>query len=157
MGISAGASMPSLTADPVTSSTVMVTSSPRQICSPDLRVITSMGDRFPRLSSACCRYRHSRAGRLHLIQLHLGEEGMPDRVAACVVQDLTALTRARVDHERADEVDGEVVERLGGAHDADDVGIARLAEAEARGLVVRDLDLVVAEEQPRRGDRDRNL
>src|SRR3954465_8705971 len=104
MGISAGASMPTLTVDPVTSSTVMVTSSPRQICSPDLRVITSMGDRFPRLSSACCRCGHSRAGRLHLIQLPLGEEGMPDRVAACIVQDLTSLARPRVDDERAGEV-----------------------------------------------------
>src|ERR1700710_1912464 len=75
IGTSDGASMPSLTVDPAISSTVMVTSSPRQICSPDLRVITSIGGRVPRLST-CRRYGHSRVARLHLFQLHLGEEGM---------------------------------------------------------------------------------
>src|SRR5690348_10125698 len=50
-GISAGASIPMRTVDPETSRTVMVTSSPRQIRSPDLRVMTSID----RLLDGCRR------------------------------------------------------------------------------------------------------
>src|SRR3954469_14528148 len=143
--------MPSLTVEPTTSSTVTVTSSPRQIRSPGFRVITSI-----RLTSlaGCGHHRYGGRRRPHLVQLHLGKEGVPNRVPADVVDDLPPDARARVDDQRPCEVDRAVGRLLRGPHDTDDERIAGVVEPETLGLVVRHADLVVAVEQPRRGHRE---
>src|ERR1700689_308404 len=126
MRTSSGASIPSLTVEPTTSSTVTMTSSPSQIPSPRLREITSPHC----LLSGSRRHTKLGWGGLHLVQLHLGKEGMPDTVAACIVQHLSSDPRARVDDERARQVDRAIGDVLGGADDADDPGVGRVGEAE---------------------------
>src|SRR3954447_8990357 len=94
--------MPSLTVEPTTSSTVTVTSSPRQIRSPGFRVITSIR---LLLLAGCGHHGYGGRSRPDLVQLPLGKEGVPNRVPADVVDHLTTHLRARVDHQRACEVD----------------------------------------------------
>jgi hypothetical protein len=60
-----------------------------------------------------------------------------------------------VDDDRATEVDREVAELLGGAHDAEDVGLLGPVHLEGRGIVVREQHLVVAVKLPRHGHRHR--
>src|SRR3954463_13824494 len=130
--------MPSLTVEPTTSSTVTVTSSPRQIRSPGFRVITSIR---LLLLAGCGHHGHGGRSRPYLVQLHLGKEGVPNRVPADVVDDLPTHSRVRVDHERTGEVDGAVGGLLRRPHDTDDVRIAGVVEPEALRLVVRHADL----------------
>src|SRR3954451_8326681 len=153
-GISDGASIPSLTVEPTTSSTVMVTSSPRQIRSPGLRVITSI---LASSLAGCGDHGYGGRRRAPPVQLHLGKEGVPNRVPADVVDDLPTDTRVRIDHERTGEVDRAVGRLLRCAHDADDVRIAGVVEPEALRLVVGHAHLVVAVEQPRRGHGDGDI
>jgi hypothetical protein len=58
-----------------------------------------------------------------------------------------------VDDDRAAQVDREVAELVGGAHDAEDLGLLGRLELQRGSVVVRELDLVVAEERPRLRDR----
>src|SRR6266508_466193 len=145
--------MPIRTLDPATSRTVIVTSSPRQILSPVLRVITSI-DSFLLNGSGLRRASGPGCHRPRLVQLHLREEVMPNRVTASVVDDLAAETIRPVDDHRSSEIDREVLEIRARAHDAEDVGVFRSREPEQLGVLVAHPYLVVGEEEPRVGDGD---
>jgi hypothetical protein len=117
-------------------------------------VITSI----VRLLAGRCRHRYGgRLRRPYLVQLHLGKEGVLNRVPADVVDHLPSDPRACVDDQWSREIDRAVGRLLPGGHDADDVGIAGVREPEALRLVVRHADLVVAVEQPRRGHGEGDL
>src|SRR4249920_3331136 len=119
--------MPRRTVEPEISSTVMVMSSPRTTCSPERRVMTSIS-LHPR-----CGDGSGRVGRRGLAQLDVGEERLADVVVAGLVDDLPAEPARGMDHDGPAQVDGEVLELLGGADDAEDVGLLGGVEAQLRG------------------------
>src|SRR3954464_7079312 len=133
-GISLLASMPRRTVDPVISRTVILTSSPRQIPSPDLRVMTSISGLLA--LDRGCLHRHLCLCRQHVVQLHLCEQRMPNSVPTCVVDDLTSHQSLLVDDQRTREIDGEVSQTLGGLHDAEDQRVVSPLETEPTGVVV---------------------
>ena len=72
--------------------------------------------------------RHLRLDGLHVVQLHLCEQRMPNSVPTDVVDDLTCHQSLLVDDQRTREIDGEVSETLGGLHDAEDQRVVRPVE-----------------------------
>src|SRR4051794_39156623 len=84
----------------------------------------------------------------------LGEQWRAHRQVAGLVDHLEAA--AARDHDGGAEVRGEVLRRPAGPDGHVDVGVRGVAQADALGLRVRQLDLVVGEEvpRPRHGERE---
>ena len=70
------------------------------------------------------------AGRTS-VQLDAREQRLPNAVTADVVDDLAPEPALAVDHDRAAQVDGEVLELVGGADDAEDLRLRRATRARA--------------------------
>src|SRR4051812_22017909 len=116
--------MPRRTVEPTTSSTVMVTSSPRQTFSFGRRVMTS---------TALARGRCDGDGGVRgadLRQLDTGEERLAHVVAADLVDHLAAEALVAVDDDRTAQVDREVLDALAGADHAEDRRVLRIAQGE---------------------------
>jgi hypothetical protein len=77
------------------------------------------------LPSGGCDRRRDGSRRLHFVQPHLVEEGMPNRVTTGVVDDLPTDPRAAVQDHRCCQVRREVLEGLAGTNNAEDVRVAR--------------------------------
>src|SRR5215218_186807 len=142
--------MPTRTELPTISITWTTTSSPSMIFSPGFLVMMStlrllLGKRGGTVDAALCR----------LGGIGRREQRSPDGSVRRLVDHLMAA--ALPDHNRRAEVATEVRQLRGGANRDPDVDLRGVGDADARGVGVGQIDLVLAVVEPRIRDRERHV